>query len=224
MLKKIMPYAKEKKIFTVYQEDLLTAFVFLACLILLTFFPTDGASQKITSGLVFLFIAPILYLKLVLKKGLADFGWQLGDWKKGLVFSAVCFVPALLISFVLFRYTPFLKEYQLPLAAINNFWYFIFYELAIVGIFVALYEVFFRSFAMFYLSVKTGIYSVLYQFFLFFLFFWVTGNLDWNIIPLLIVAFFSGLVTFKSRSLLYSFATSLFFLIIFDSLVIKFTH
>lgn len=219
-----MIYAKEKKIFTVYQEDILTALVFLACLVLLTFFPTDGASQKITSGLVFLFIAPILYLKFVLSKNLTDFGWQLGDWKKGLIFSAVYLVSALIISLVLFRYTPFLEGYKLPLAATDNFGYFIFYELAIVGIFVALYEIFFRGFTMFYLSAKTSVYSIFYQFLLFFLFFWATGNLDWNIIPLLIVAFFSGLTTLKSQSMIYSFATSLFFLIIFDSLVIKFTH
>jgi hypothetical protein len=219
-----MIYAKEKKIFTVYQEDILTALIFLACLVLLIFFPTDGASQKITSGLVFLFIAPVLYLKLVLKRNLTDFGWQLGDWKKGLIFSAAYLVSALIISLVLFRYTTFLEEYKLPLATTDNFGYFIFYELAIVGIFVAFYEIFFRSFAMFYLSAKTGAYSILYQFFLFFLFFWITGNLDWNVIPLLIVSFFSGLTTFKSHSLLYSFVTSLFFLIVFDSLVIKFTH
>jgi len=215
---------KRNNFFQIYQEELLTAFVVLVCLALLTFFPASGALQKITSGIVFLFIAPLLYLKLVLKKNLADFGWQLGDWRAGLIFSAVYLVFALLIFYALSNYTPFLKEYRLPLAAMNNFWYFIFYELAIVGIFLALYEIFFRGFAMFSLSTKTGIYSVIYQFFLFFLFFWATGNLNWNIAPLLIAALFSGLTTLKSRSLLYSFATSLFFLIILDSLVIKFTH
>jgi len=219
-----MIHQKRNNFLQTHQEDFLTAFVVLICLVLLTFFPTNGASQKITSGIVFLFIAPLLYLKLILKKNLADFGWRLGDWKSGLVFSAVYLVFALLITYALFNRTPFLKEYQLPLATTNNFWYFIFYELVIVGIFVAIYEIFFRGFVMFYLSAKTGFYSVLYQFFLFFLFFWATGNLNWNIVPFLIVAFFSGLATFKSRSLLYSFATSLFFLIIFDSLVIKFAR
>jgi hypothetical protein len=40
----------------------------------------------------------------------------------------------------------------------------------------------------------------------------------------LITAAFSGLTTYKSRSLIYSFVSSLFFLIILDTLAIKFAH
>jgi hypothetical protein len=219
-----MDYKNKYNFFQTHREETLTALLILICLALLTFFPTYGPLQQVTSGIIFLFAVPMLYLKFVLKKSLPDFGWKLGEWKNGLAFSAIYLVSALLISVLLFRYTSFLKEYQLPVAATRNFWFFVFYELVVVGVFSALYEIFFRGFFMFYISAKTGVYSIFCQFLLFFLFFWTTGNLDWNTLPLLIVALFSGLVTFKSSSLLYSFATSLLFLLIFDSLVIKFTH
>lgn len=219
-----MLYKKERNFFLKYRETLLTALVMLACLALFTFFPTTGASQKVTSGIVFLGLLPVLYLKFVLKKKLKNFGWQLGDWEVGLIFSGIYLVLALLITYILFHYTSFPKEYVLPASIIHNFWYFLGYELFLVGAFAALYEIFFRGFVMLLLVPRAGFYAIFYQFFLLFLFFWVTDNLTWTNAPLLLTAAFSGLTTFKSQSLLYSFVASLFFLIILDALVIKFVY
>lgn len=204
-----------------YKEDAMTFLVALLCLVLLAFFPTNGASQKITSGVIFLAILPLLYLKLILKKNLSDFGWQAGDWKNGLLFSLIYLAGGLVLFYAFIHFTSFSHSYKLPVSVMQSFWYFIFYELVIIGLFIALYEIFFRGFLMFSLAQKTGIYAVFYQFLAFFLFFWITGNLTWNNSPFFIATAFSGLVTFKSRSLLYSLVASLLFFLLFDALAIR---
>ena len=219
-----MIYKKHNNFFLTHKEGALTALIALFCLVLFTFFPAVGASQKITSGIIFLCVLPLLYLKFILHKNLKNFGWQLGDWKSGLIFSSILLAAGLLLFYLLYHYTSFAKGYALPLLVAHNFWYFIFYELLLVGIFTALYENFFRGFIMFSLAPKAGIYAVFYQFFAIFLFFWITGSLNWNNSPFLITSFFSGLTSFKSRSMLYSFVASLLFFIILDALVIKFIH
>jgi hypothetical protein len=219
-----MLYKKEKNFFLLHRESLLTTLVALACLGLFTFFPASGALQMITSGLIFFCVIPLLYLKFILHKDLHDFGFQVGDRKVGITFSLLYLASAFLICLLLFHYTAFAKGYYLPKAVSGNFGYFVFYELVLSGIFVALYEIFFRGFAMFSLAAKTGFYAIFYQFLLIFLFLWSTENLNWNSVPVLITAAFSGLTTYKSRSLIYSFVSSLFFLIILDTLAIKFAH
>jgi len=147
-----------------WKEDLITLGVIVACLGLFFLFPSQGPAQAITASLIFLFLVPFLYIKLVLKKSLRDYGWQIGNWKKGILFAAVSLVFSLLIFYALYHYTAFAKNYALPLIATQKFLYFVLYEFLLVGFFLALYEFFFRGFIMFSFAGKIGIFSVVFRF------------------------------------------------------------
>jgi len=58
------------------------------------------------------------------------------------------------------------------------------------------------------------------QFLIFFTFLAVTVDDYWIFIPYLIAAFFSGIVAYRSRSIVRSFQFSILFLIIVDALMI----
>lgn len=212
---------KKRNILLTWKEELLTSAVIVVCLVLFFFFPAQGPAQAATASLAFLFLIPFLYLKLTLKKNLKDHGWQMGDWKKGLVFASISLIASLLIFYALYHYTPLPKMYRLPAFVANNFWLFLLYEFILVGFFLALYEFFFRGLVLFSFLPKTGRLSVLIQWFFFAAFLALSENFKWQNAPYLIVAVFAGLIAYKSRSLLYSFSFGLFFLIIFDAVIIK---
>lgn len=204
-----------------WKEDLVTLAVIVVCLGLFFLFPSQGPAQAITASLIFLFLVPFLYVKLILKKSLREYGWQIGDWKKGLLFGAGSLVFALLIFYALYHYTPFSKNYALPLAATQKFGFFLLYEFLLVGFFLALYEFFFRGFVMFNFAGKFGLLSAAFQWLLFLVFLFIAGNFTWQNTPYIITGLLSGLTTLKSRSLLYSLISSLLFLIISDAIIIK---
>lgn len=212
--------AIKSKILT-WKEDLITLAVIVVCLGLFFLFPSQGPAQAITASLIFLFLAPFLYLKLILKKNLRSCGWQIGGWKTGIIFAIISLIFSLLIFYALYHYTPFSKNYALPLIATQKFGFFLLYEFLLVGFFLALYEFFFRGFAMFSFAGKFGIICAGLQWLLFLAFLFLAGNLSWQNTPYMITGFFSGLITFRSRSLLYSFVFSLLFLLISDALIIK---
>lgn len=217
-----MTIPKKLNIFLLaWKEDLTTLAVIVVCLGLFFLFPSQGPAQAITASLIFLFLAPFLYIKLILKKHLRSYGWRIGDWKKGVLFAAVSLVLSLLIFYAFYHYTNFPKAYKLPLSATQNFLFFLLYEFLLVGFFLALYEFFFRGFFMFSFSGKIGLAAPFCQWFLFLAFLFLAGNFSWQNAPYIITALFSGLITYKSRSLWYSFAFSLSFLLIADAVIIK---
>jgi hypothetical protein len=210
----------KSKILT-WKEDLITLGVIIVCLGLFFLFPSQGPAQAVTASLIFLFLVPFLYIKLILKKDLCEYGWQVGDWKKGITFAAGSLVFALLIFYALYHYTDFSKNYALPLIVTQKFGFFLLYEFVLVAFFLALYEFFFRGFVMFSFAGKLGLGTAAFQWLLFLTFLFIAGNFSWQNTPYIITGFFSGITTFKSRSLLYSFTFSLLFLLIIDAIIIK---
>jgi hypothetical protein len=205
----------------IWKTDLITLGVILVCLGLFFLFPSQGPAQAVTASLIFLFLVPFLYIKLILKKSLREYGWRIGDWKTGIIFAAGSLVFALLIFYALYHYTDFSKNYVLPLVATQKFGFFLLYEFLLVAFFLALYEFFFRGFVMWSFAGKIGIGSAGFQWLLFLVFLYAAGNFTWQNAPYMITGFFSGVITIKSRSLLYSFVSSLLFLIIIDAIIIK---
>ncbi|MFH0969729.1 MAG: hypothetical protein V1804_04430 [Patescibacteria group bacterium] len=177
--------------------------------------------QQVVSSLIFLLVIPFLYVKIVLRKNLSDFGIQKGERATGLAWSIISIVVAFLILYLFIQYFNFLNKYNLPGTVQKSFTLFIGYEVFLVGFFVALYEIFFRGFVMFTFSGKLGHWSVLLQGIAFFLLIWLSGSLNWTMAPYIMLAFLSGITAFYSRSIIYSFALSLFFMILVDSIFIK---
>lgn len=204
----------------IYKEQLATGMVFLACLALYLFFPTNNVFQQIVSSIAFLLVIPLLFIKFILKKSFASYGVQKGDSRRGFFLMTLSIILSLLFFYALFQYTTLAKFYSLPSFVTQNFAVFVIYEIFLVGLFTLLYEFFFRGLVMFGIFKNTGYISILAQFTIFSVLFLASGGIAWSTILYMIASIFSGITAYQSRSLFYSFGATLIFIIIADTLAI----
>jgi len=216
-----MNLKRKKNTLSQIRESVVTCLAIIICLFLLKMFPTKDLFEQISVLMSFFVIIPALYIKLILKKEFADFGIQEGNWKKGLIFAGVSLIFSFLIIYLMFHYTNFSKNYTLPVKFSVKFIYFALYELLLVSSYLIFYELFFRGFVMFSFIEKIDYLAPLIQFLLFLVFSYFVGYIIWDNTLYILTAFFSGWIAWESRSLIYSFAYSLIFIIITDAIVIK---
>lgn len=202
------------------KEILVTSGVIFICLLLYITFPASNVFQKIISSLTFLLVIPLLYVKIILKKNVKDFGLTLGSWKTGLVWSIISLVISISVVYILFKYFGLSEKYSLPAYISQNFLLFLAYEIFIVGFFTVLYEIFFRGFLMFSFLGKIGAWSIFLQASVFLLLFFIAGGIYWSLAPYIIFLLLSGIIAYFSRSIIYSFVASMIFNIIIDSFFI----
>ncbi len=204
-------------------EVFITLVIIVTSLFLYKVFRVEGDFQKIVATMSFFFVIPILYIRLILKKPLADFGLQKGDWKVGLKLSMLSLFILIPIFYILFNNFNFIERYYIPVNAITNFKSFVFREIVVVSFFIALYEFFFRGFIMFYFldKLKSGMYSNIIQISAFYIFLFATNSFGWVISPYIVIAPLAGLIAYRSRSILYSFVLSWFAILIVDTVFIK---
>jgi membrane protease YdiL (CAAX protease family) len=215
-----MTQEKAKQFISAWKTELISSVVILACLLLIIFFPTQDISQKFSLNLFFFFLLPILYIKLILKKDLRNFGFNLQNTKIGIIWAIGMFFVSALIIFILIHFFDFENKYLLPAYLAQNFGIFLLYELILVNILLFIQEFFFKGFILFLFSEKFGFAVAIIQALIFTFFLLFTNDLTWKLAPLIILSFTGGVVTYKSRSFLYSYLMSLFFLIILDTYII----
>lgn len=218
-----MEYIRKKKLSVQiirYKEEIITSCVIVFCLLLSVFFPVQNSIQLLTRNIFFLVIVPILYYKLVLKKNISNFGLTLGNKKAGILWGILMFFAILLTFFLLYLYTDFKKNYLLSSYIVHNFWIFLIYELILANVFIFIQEFFWRGFILLYFSKKIDFFAIFLQFFLYTLILIPTENSFWQMAPTLVISLFSGIIVYKSRSIFYSWAASLFSLVILDSFII----
>jgi len=203
-----------------WKENLVTLAVILICLGLFLVFPTAGGFQKITSALFFLFIVPVLYIKLILKKDLRSFGFSFGNYRAGIFWGLLALAISLLSAYGLIKFTNFTQASVLPPAVIQNFWMFVFYELVLVNIVFFLQEFFFKGFVLFSFTEKLGPWSILISFVLFSALSLLEESFSAAIAPSIIFSLTSGVVAYKGRSFLYSYAAGMIFSLILSSYLI----
>jgi hypothetical protein len=214
-----------KKISFLSKDSVLSmsSFVILVCLFLSISFPAEPGLQQITKNLFFMIIIPVLYIKLVLKKDLKNYGLNIpekGHRKFGLFWAALMLFVSLLIAYLLLNYTGFKKEYGLAAYIVDNFWIFLIYELVLVNILLFIQNFFYQGFVLFTFFKKMDYWSVFVQFMLYILFILVLGNFSWQLAPFIILSLTGGWVTYKSHSFVYSYIMGLLFIIILDSYII----
>ncbi len=197
----------------------MTAGVVLACLVLYGIFPTGNVFQQIVSSIAFLLVIPLLYIKIILKEPLKKYGIGLGERRQGIIWMGLSLLASILIFYILLQYTSLPQKFQLPGLASEEFSFFVMYELLLVGLFALLYEFFFRGLMTLGLK-ELGIWTIVIQSVVFASFFAIIGSFDWSIILFTIISPFAGIVAYRGKSLLYSFGTSLFFVIIADALAV----
>ena len=196
--------------------------VFIAlCLALFLLFPAKNVVEEFTVNIVFLLVIPLLYITMIVKKPLSQWGFTRGVFSlrdAGMI--GLGLVLALTLFFALYQWTDFPALYTLPHAVTQNFWAFILYEGFFVGFFVILYEFFFRGFVLQGLRDALGIWAIALQWGLLFILFLLVGESLWQGVPFLISSFFAGIIAYRTQSLYYSLAFSFFFILLADALVI----
>ena len=168
-------------------------------------------------------IIPILYIKIILKKSLKNFGFTFSgkeSRKTAIIWTVLMLLISILIAYFMINYTPFKKNYNLTTYITSNFWIFMAYELILVNILLFMQSFFYQGFVFFTYLKKFGYWSIFIQFFLYLLFISILGNFSWQLAPFIILSLTGSWITYKSRSFVYSYIMGLLFIIILDSYLI----
>lgn len=211
--KKIQPIHENK-------ELLLGLFLAFFCIFLAYSFPAQGVAQTLTKSLLFLFVAPALFVRFILKKTLSDFGINFKNKRLGISLSGLGLFFSFLTIYGAAKYSNLPLDYTLPDYLRQSFPAFLFYELVLINLLFFLQDFFFCGFLQTILKphskkltpfLITAAYALIS-----FL----------NEEPALNLAAFSGLILIKSflsyqtESFLYGYFSSLIFTIILDSYII----
>ncbi len=205
------------------RKDIFIATLFtLASLFVYAIFPTKNNFQQVIVLLVFFVLFPLIFNKLFLKRKLSFYGLSLGDWRKGLILSTASLVLMGFIFLILSVYFNFLGNYNIPVFILNNLKGFLFYEFIMVLFFVATYEFYFRGFILAIYKEEFKDLAILIQAGLFLiLFLTIKGSTLNTFLPYLVFAPLAGLITIKSRSIIYSFVTQFLIILVIDMVVVK---
>jgi membrane protease YdiL (CAAX protease family) len=216
-----MPQEKTIQFISTWKTELIGSVVVLSCLMLVIFFPAQGVLQEFSRSLFFFFLLPILYIKIILKKNLYDFGFNLQNplisfsWMTGMFFVSA------LIIYILMYFFDFENNYLLPAYLAQNFGMFLFYELVLMNFILFIQEFFFKGFVLSLFTKKFGFVATIIQTLIFTLFLLFTDTMVWQLTVIILLSFTGGIVAYKSRSFIYSYLMSLVFLILLDAYIIN---
>jgi membrane protease YdiL (CAAX protease family) len=125
-------------------------------LALVTYYYQDIFPDTMYDGLLLFLAIPLLIILLVFRESPARYGFQLGDWRKGLVYTAIgCLVTAVILWIAIDL--PGISAYYAP--RVQNA---LPYPLRI-AIDLLDWEFFFRGFLLFSLAEICGPYAILIQ-------------------------------------------------------------
>lgn len=198
----------------------LTLAIILACLFVFSFFSTSTFLEEITKTFFFLFFIPFLHIKYILKKNLADFGFNLKNKKNGFSLSLITLIISLGIIYLFIHFTSFSEKYTLPAPISANFGFFVLYELVFFNILLFFQEFFFKGFTLNATKGKWLYFSILFQAIIYLVPLSFAVSEIWSIIPITITSLLGGIVSYKTKSFIYSYFYSLLFFIIMDAYLI----
>ncbi len=203
-----------------WKTELITLLVVCLCLFLAIAFPHKDGVQLFSCIIFFLIGLPILFIRLILKKTLAEFGLNIAQKKSGFLWAGLMLMLSFLITFVLVYFFQLNTRYILPVFIVHNFWIFLFYEMVLMNGILFILEFFFHGFIQTALERKLGAWSILIQFVIFMGFFFFIQKLSWQYTPFIILSLTGGVVAYKSKSFIYSYLMGLAFLLCFDVYII----
>jgi len=170
---------------------------------------------------ILMFVLPALYVKLVMKKPLSDFGLGLGDVKWGskwLITIPLLVVPLIYISS---KMPDVRTEYPLAKILLTDQSHLFVYELVYIIFYYIAWEFFFRGFLLFGLKEKFGGFNaVLIQ--------TISSCLvhidkpEGEIIGSILIGILFGLIALRSRSIWYVFALHISIGVLTDLFIIYF--
>jgi membrane protease YdiL (CAAX protease family) len=150
------------------------------------------------------FVLPALYIKLVMKRPLKDFGLGLGDYKLGLKILAVL-IPVIFIAIYFAAGMPDVRsEYPLAKSLMQDQSHIWFYELAYIIFYYIAWEFYFRGVLLFGLKDRFGVFNaILIQTISSCLVH--IGKPEGEIIGSIIVGIIFGMIAYRTRSIWYVF-------------------
>jgi membrane protease YdiL (CAAX protease family) len=150
------------------------------------------------------FVLPTLYIKLVMKRPLKDFGLGLGDYILGLKILAVL-IPVIFIAIYFAAGMPDVRtEYPLAKSLMQDQTHIWFYELAYIIFYYIAWEFYFRGVLLFGLKDRFGVFNaILIQTISSCLVH--IGKPEGEIIGSIIVGIIFGMIAYRTRSIWYVF-------------------
>ena len=169
----------------------------------------------LTSDGLVMFLIPILSIKFIFKKRLKDFGFQLGNYKYGLLTVLIFFAVMFPIVWIVSASDTFASTYPQggPALRENIFLFFIF-ELSII-IYMIGWEFLWRGYTLFGLFNKFGYYAVFIQMIPFFILH--KGKPDLELFASIVAGIILGIQAVRSKSFIYSWMIHSLVMISIDS-------
>lgn len=191
----------------IYNKRLWMSNVIIAAGLLATFFfPTESGTQAMIAGFGFLVVLPLLYTRFFLREKLSFLGVSWGDVTRGSIWLGLFLAAFAGSLFAVARYTSLLSRFSVPVSVRESFLMLLVY-IALVGIYVFLFEFFFRGFVMAVWTKAFGPKSIIMQAVLSSVFALVSshGKVDLSFVVVFVMAICSGFIAFVSRSVWYPF-------------------
>ncbi len=205
-----------------FKENIITFLVIGAISLFFIFTPgretLGSAVQGLIMALIFFGLVPLGYHFLILKKGKESFGLGEGAWRTRVLVMVPVVLLALILTFLGLRLFPeFQQGLLLPDAVQRSFGWFVGYELLLVPILAAAYEIFFRGFIQkSWLEKYWGAWAILAQSAVFILFLFMTGSFGWATFPFILFSFFSGFLIWYNNSLVQAWLAQWLYWLLLD--------
>ena len=197
-----------------------TVFFIGACLLLSFFFPSKNEIQNLIGNLFFLVIAPILYIKFILKEKISQFGLNLKNKREGFLWGSLMFILSCATMYLLMTKTSFLSSYEVLVSMTKDFSIFLLMTLVFFNFILFIQEYFFHGFILSFFSLYIGKWAILIQFGIYFLTILIFKQNLWNFFPSLILSLTGGVTAYRTQSMVYSYLSGLLFLIFFNAYLV----
>ena len=170
---------------------------------------------------VLIFVVPVLYIKLVMKRPLSDFGFDLGDIRWGSKWLIA--VPLLVIPFIYIssKMPDVRAEYPLAKSLLSDQSHLLVYELGYIIFYYIAWEFFFRGFLLFGLKERFGaVNAILIQ--------TISSCLvhidkpEGEIIGSIVIGILFGMIALRSRSIWWVFLLHISIGVLTDLFIIYF--
>lgn len=168
----------------------------------------DPALEGAIASLVLFLVLPIMYCKIVLKEPLENIGLGSVRWLPAFFWGGMTIGLAGVLLMLVLNEPGFKEAYALPSLVERNFFWFIGYEIIIVGGITLCYEVFFRGLVMRLWLSPLGMSSILLQAAIFFGYVAISSGVSWQYAVYFYTSLFSGAVAYFSRSVYASWIVS----------------
>jgi|GEM_PF-940008 len=205
-----------------YQREILIGFCVLLVLFVSLIFPKKSSGESFWLTFFLFFVFPFLAIRFLLKEPLENFGFSRGDMKKGVIFSTIFIAIFIFLNYFIVSKPEFRNQLPIAPGIASNFWNFIIFQFLIALPLHFFGETFFRGFLQMGMENKLGKYSLILQALIQSLLF-ARGSLALMLLVFL-SALTAGIVTWKSRSIFYSFVSMWIISVSLDIMLIRFIN